>query len=80
MSKRLQVVLAEQEMLEIQRAARSECLGVSAWVRRALRVALAERVAIKAESKLNAIRRAASYSFSTLDAGPVSSEIERRKR
>ena len=36
MSKRLQVLLAERELEEIQRLARRERLTVAAWVRRAL--------------------------------------------
>ena len=77
MSKRLQVLLPDPEMLDIQRLAKRERLTVGEWVRRALRDARASRPAIEPETKLKAVRRAAKYSFPTADIEQMLSEIER---
>ena len=77
MSKRLQVLLPDQEMSEIQRLAKRERLTVGEWVRRALREARTNRPAIEPEIKLKAIRRAVTYSFPTGDIAQMLSEIER---
>jgi hypothetical protein len=77
MSKRLQVLLPEEEMTEIQRLAQAEKLAVGEWVRRALREARSSRPARGPETKLKAIRHAASYSFPTADVEQMLSEIER---
>ena len=77
MSKRLQVLLPDQEMSDIQRLARRERLTVGEWVRRALREARASRPVIEPETKLKAVRRAAKYSFPTADLEQMLSEIER---
>jgi hypothetical protein len=77
MSKRLQVLLAEQEMSEIQRLAKREHLTVGEWVRRALREARANRPATDPETKLKAVRHAAKYSFPTADVELMLKEIER---
>jgi hypothetical protein len=80
MSKRLQVLLPEQEMTDIQRLAKREHLTVGEWVRRALREARASRPAAEPQTKLKAIRRAAAYSFPTSDIEQMLSEIERGYR
>jgi hypothetical protein len=77
MSKRLQVLLPDQEMSEVQRLAKRESLSVGEWVRRALREARASRPAIEPEAKLKAVRRAATYSFPTADVAQMLDEIER---
>jgi hypothetical protein len=77
MSKRLQVLLPDQEMSEIQRWAKREHLTVGEWVRRTLRQARANRPVSEPEAKLKAIRRAAKYSFPTADLEQMLSEIER---
>lgn len=77
MSKRLQVVLPDTEMSEIQRLAKRERLTVGEWVRRVLRDARAARPVIDAETKLKAVRRGAQYSFPTADLEQMLSEIER---
>ena len=77
MSKRLQVLLPDQEMSEIQRLARRDRLTVGEWVRRALREARVNRPVIEPEIKLKAIRRAVTHSFPTGDIGQMLSEIER---
>jgi hypothetical protein len=77
MSKRLQVLLPDREMLDIQRLAKREHLTVGEWVRRALREARMSRPVIDPETKLKAIRRAATYSFPTADIDQMLNEIER---
>jgi hypothetical protein len=77
MSKRLQVLLPDTEMSEIQRLAKRENLTVGEWVRRALRGARASRPVIDTETKLKAVRRGAKYSFPTGDIEQMLSEIER---
>jgi hypothetical protein len=63
MSKRLQVLLPDSEMSDIQRLAKAEGLTVGEWVRRALRDARSSRPAIATETKLKAVRRGAAYEF-----------------
>jgi hypothetical protein len=77
MSKRLQVLLPDLEMSDIQRLARRERLTVGEWVRRALRDARAGQPVIDPETKLKAVRRGAKYSFPTADLEQMLSEIER---
>ena len=77
MSKRLQVLLPDREMSDIQRLAKRERVTVGEWVRRALREARAGRPAVEPESKLKAVRRASEYSFPTADVKQMLSEIER---
>jgi hypothetical protein len=77
MSKRLQVLLPEQEMSDIQRLAKREHLTVGEWVRRVLREARASRPTVEPAAKLKAVRRAAKYSFPTADVQQMLSEIER---
>jgi hypothetical protein len=77
MSKRLQVLLPDQEMLDIQRLAKRERLTVGEWVRRALREARSARPASEPEAKLRSVRRAAKYSFPSADIEQMLAEIER---
>jgi hypothetical protein len=77
MSKRLQVLLPDQEMADIQRLAKREHVTVGEWVRRTLREARATRSVIEPETKLNAVRRAAQYAFPTADIEQMLNEIER---
>ncbi len=77
MSKRLQVLLADQEMKEIQRLARRERLSVGEWVRRTLREAREPKPRNDPEAKLKAIRRGAEFAFPTGDIQEILGEIER---
>jgi Ribbon-helix-helix protein, copG family len=77
MSKRLQVLMPDQEMAEIQRLARRERLTVGEWVRRVLREAREQKPRHDPESKLKAIRRGAEFSFPTADIEDMLREIER---
>ena len=80
MSRRLQVLLADQEMSDIRRLARRERLTVGEWVRRTLREARARQPVNEPETKLKAVRRGADYSFPTADLDQMLSEIERGYR
>ena len=64
-------------MEAIQRLARRERLAVGEWVRRALREKWDTRPAADPEAKLQAVRRAARYSFPTADVVQMLKEIER---
>ena len=71
------MLLPDLEMSDIRRLAKRERLTVGEWVRRVLRDARASRPAIDPETKLEAVRRAAKYSFPTADIEQMLSEIER---
>ena len=76
MSKRLQVLLADQEMADIQLLARRERLTVGEWVRRTLREARTHQSVGDPAAKLKTIRRAAESSFPTADIDQMLREIE----
>ena len=77
MSKRLQVLLPDQEMAEIQRFARREKITVGEWVRRVLREARQLKPSSDPEAKLKALRRSVAFSFPTADMEQMNREIER---
>ena len=77
MSKRLQVLLPDAEMAEIQRMARREHITVGEWARRVLREARSRQASGDPEQKLKASRKAATYSFPTADIEQMLAEIER---
>lgn len=77
MSKRLQVILDDREMREIQRAARRHRMTVAEWVRQALRAARREDPETDARKKLEVVRAAAMHSFPAGDIEGMLSEIER---
>lgn len=56
MSKRLQVLIPDREMSEIQRFAKREHLTVGEWVGRVLREARSNRPVSDPEAKLSAVR------------------------
>jgi hypothetical protein len=78
MSKRLQVLLADDEMSDIRLLAQRERLTVGEWVRRTLREARTHQSVKDPAAKLKAIRRAAEYSSSTpeVDIDQMLREIE----
>jgi hypothetical protein len=76
MSTRLQVVLDEAELREIQRAARRDRLTVSEWVRRCLREARRRQPVRGVDLKVQAIRAAARHAFPTADVERMLAEIE----
>lgn len=77
MSKRLQVILDDGEMREIQRIARRYRMTVAEWVRQALRAARRQEPGTDARKKLEIVRAAAQHSFPTGDIQQILAEIER---
>ncbi|MCA9777451.1 MAG: ribbon-helix-helix protein, CopG family [Candidatus Eremiobacteraeota bacterium] len=65
MSKRLQVMMDEDELAEIETIARRNKTTVSEWVRQALRTARQAESVEDTKRKLQAVRRALSYNFPT---------------
>jgi hypothetical protein len=63
MSKRLQVVVRDDELERYARTADAAGVTLSEWVRQALRVAERERSSGDVEAKLALIREAAGYNF-----------------
>jgi predicted RNase H-like nuclease len=76
MSKRLQVLLDEAELRDIQRLARAQRMTVAEWVRRALRAARRREPLREAGKKLDVVRAAAGHSFPTADIDAMLGEIE----
>ncbi|HLM86316.1 MAG TPA: hypothetical protein VK272_09030 [Solirubrobacteraceae bacterium] len=63
MSKRLQVVVKDEELERYARTAEAVGMTMSEWVRQSLRAAEREVSTADVEAKLAAIRKAASYNF-----------------
>ena len=79
MTKRLQVLLDEEEYIDIQGAARRHRMTVAEWVRQALRKARADHPGT-VEAKLRAIADASRYEFPTADIDDMLKEIEAGQR
>ena len=77
MSKRLQVLLDEEELAEIQALARRRHQTTAAWVRDALRAARDTSSRPDARRKLQAIREAAEHTHPTAEIDQMLVEIER---
>ena len=77
MSKRLQVLLEEDELAEIRETARKHRMTVAEWVRQALRAARSQQPEREAEEKLDAIREATRHDFPAPDIAQMLAEIER---
>jgi hypothetical protein len=77
MSKRLQVLLDEDELREIQRIARTRRMTVAEWVRQALRSAGESEPLRDASKKLEVVRAAVRHDFPTGDIEQMLGEIER---
>lgn len=77
MSTRLQVVMDEAELRDIQRLARRRRQTVSEWVREALRAARRREPGPDRAGKLAAIRAAARHSYPTADIEVMLAEIAR---
>jgi hypothetical protein len=75
MSKHLQVVVDEQELADIEAAARSREMTLSEWVREALGIARRQEPEVPANRKLAAIRAAAQHEFPTADIDQMLAEI-----
>ena len=79
MSKRLQVLLDEEEFLEIQAVARGQQLTVAEWVRQALRKARKAGDGT-ADAKLGAIAEASRHEFPTTNIDSMLREIEEGRK
>ncbi len=75
MTKRLQVLLDDEEYREIQGVARRQRLTLAEWVRRALRRARSEESGT-VDSKLRVIAAASRHSFPTADIEVMLWEME----
>ncbi len=76
MSKRLQVIFDDGELLEIQRAARRERMTTAEWVRQALRAARRARTQADPQKKLQIVRAATRHAFPTGDIDQMLREID----
>lgn len=76
MSKRLQVILDDEEWEEIRAVAESQRLSVSEWVRRTLRDARRRLPEGERGRKLDALRAATRHAFPTGDVERMLWEIE----
>lgn len=76
MSKRLQVLLEEPELKEIQRIAKRQRMTVAEWVRQTLRAARRSVPRSDAGRKLQVVRAAAEHSFPTADIDEMLRQIE----
>lgn len=77
MSKRLQVVLDEEELAAIREDARRHGMTVSEWVRQALRSTRSQSSSREPGRKLAAVRAAERHTFPTADIDQMLAEIER---
>jgi hypothetical protein len=77
MSKRLQVILKDEEMRDLRRAAKGKKMTVSEWVRQALRSAGRREPKTDVGKKLDAVRVAARHAFPAGDIERMLAEIER---
>lgn len=75
MSKRLQVLLDEAELRDLQDAARHQGIPVSEWVRRALREARRREPSGDIDSKLRAVRATVRHEGPTADIDQMLAEI-----
>ena len=82
MSTRLQVVLEDSELREIQEVARGQRMTVSEWVRQTLRSARDGAPRADVQKKLEALRAASKHALPVSDVKHMNREIERgyRKR
>ena len=76
MSKRLQVIMSEEEMARLRAAAHREQLTVAEIVRQAVKKRIETARDGSIEEKLRAIERAASYSFPAPGIEQMNAEIE----
>lgn len=76
MAKRLQVILADAEYREIQKAARARRLSVAQWVREALQDIRRRQPLTEAGKKLEVIRAAAKFDYPTGDIDRILADIE----
>ena len=76
MSRRLQVILSDEEYEELRLVSSSAGVTVSEWVRQALRKMRRDRSLLAADGKIEAVRKAAGREFPTGDIETMLKEIE----
>lgn len=76
MSKRLQVILDDKEMRDIQRTAKRCQMTVAEWVRQALRTARREVPLTDTKKKLGVVRTAVRHEFPTGEIDQMLREID----
>jgi hypothetical protein len=76
MSKRLQVLLSEDELSALQSAAAAESVPVGEWVRRAIREKRDSAPRRSVEEKLRALREMSRMNLPTCDIDQMNAEIE----
>jgi hypothetical protein len=76
MTKRLQVLIPDTELRDIQRLARRQHLTTAEWVRQALRSAHGVQAGASVADKLAAVRRASSLAYPTAEIEQLLAEIE----
>lgn len=76
MTKRLQVLLDDSELAEIQEAARRRRMTTAEWVRQNLRAAREDQDTSDPRKMLEIIRHAATFSFPAPDIEQMNAEIE----
>ena len=79
MSKRLQVLLDEEEYKEVQGVARRHRVTLAEWVRQALRRARSDHPGT-VDAKLRVIAEASQHNFPTADIEVMLREIEAGQR
>ncbi len=77
MSKRLQVVLQDKEMADVQQAARRQQMTTAEWVRQALRAARRTGPRLATRKKQDVVRVASRHAFPSPDIDQMQNEIER---
>jgi hypothetical protein len=77
MTKRLQVLVEDEDLADIQELARRRHQTTAAWVREALRVARDTAAYPETGRKLRAIREAAGHAYPSAEIEDVLAEIER---
>jgi Ribbon-helix-helix protein, copG family len=77
MTKRLQVLLDDEELADIQQLARRRHQTTATWVREALRAARDTATYPEAGRKLRAVREAATCAYPIAEIEDVLAEIER---
>ena len=77
MSKRLQVLMDDEELARIQGTAEREGVTVAEWVRHALKRALHDRPERARDRKIAAVRAAAGHAFPAPDIDQMLAEIDR---
>ena len=77
MTKRLQVLLGDDELAEFQALARRRSQTTAAWVRDALRRAADGAAYPETTQRLRAVREAAAHDYPTGDMDEMLAQIER---